>query len=574
MQSNSRSFISITAQVWKLLSPGDRIGTLKNSVLSIFLASLEVLTLTAILPLFYQLQNSSSNPAGALIKIPSGSLVTTAILLALAFIIKNVFALWLQRHQLNFINRIYITFSSELYKRFFNQPWINYLQENSAETFRKIKNTAFDFATYVLHNFLLLIADIVVCFLMIGFVAWLNYRIIFILAGLCIPLLFFYYFFRKTIVSKIDKSFRELTPKANILLAQGIDSFAETRIYGKEKFFIERFLKISETTSKQLADLKIVTNAPPRVLETIGILGFVSILIYTSLSPDTESSLLMFLGLLLLALYRIIPSLNRILVSLSQIQSYAYAVSELREAFNTASQRIQPLAVNLVFEKDIQIRNLFFQYPAKAQNHLLNDLSLTIKKNDFVILRGVSGAGKTTLIHLLAGLIEKYEGEVLIDGIALSPENLRAWQEKIGIVSQAPVILQDTVLGNITFGEDESSIDPDRVKHAIRLAGISEFIESLPVKLLTPIGENGLTLSGGQRQRLALARALYRNPEIVLLDEVTNQLDEENKLNILKNLRDLTRAGKTIILASHDPVAVDFATQVVTLKSSQRIYQV
>jgi ABC-type multidrug transport system fused ATPase/permease subunit len=568
MRPASKSFMSFLIQVWKLLSPRDRIATLKNSFLSIILASLEVITLTAILPLFYQLQNQPSDTAAPVMKIPSESLITIGILLALVFIIKNVFAIWLQRHQLNFINRIYITFSGELYKRFFNQSWINYLQENSAETFRKIKNTAFDFSTYVLHNFLLLIADIVVCLLMIGFVAWLNYRIIFVLAGLCIPLLFFYYFFRRTIVSKIDKSFRELTPKANILLAQGIDSFAETRIYGKEHFFIERFMKISETTSKQLADLKIVTNTPPRVLETIGILGFVSIAIYTSLSPGTESSMLMFLGLLLLALYRIIPSLNRILISLSQIQSYAYAVTELQEAFRTPSQRTQPTGTGLTFKRDIQVRNLFFQYPAKSQNHLLNDLTLTIKKNDFVVLRGVSGAGKTTFIHLLAGLIEKYEGEVLIDGIALAPENLRAWQAKIGMVSQAPVILQDTVLGNITFGEDESSIHPDRVELAIRLAGMKEFIETLPLKLLTPIGENGLTLSGGQRQRLALARALYRNPEIVLLDEVTNQLDEENKLNILKNLRELTLTGKTIILASHDPVALDFATQVFTLKNS------
>jgi ABC-type multidrug transport system fused ATPase/permease subunit len=565
MRPASKLFLPFFIQVWKLLSPRDRIATLKNSMLSIILASLEVITLTAILPLFYKLENPPHNATATLMKIPSESLITTGILLALVFIIKNVFAIWLQRHQLHFINRIYISFSEELYKRFFNQPWISYLQENSAETFRKIKNTAFDFATYVLHNFLVLISDIVVCFLMVGFVAWLNYRIIFILAGLCVPLLFFYYFFRRTIVSKIDKSFRELTPKANILLAQGIDSFAETRIYGKEHFFIERFMKISETTSKQLADLKIVTNTPPRVLETIGILGVVSIVIYTSLFPGTESSVLMFLGLLLLALYRIIPSLNRILISLSQIQSYAYAVTELQEAFRTTSTRTQPTDTDLVFEKDIQIRNLFFQYPAKSQNCLLNDLSLTIKKNDFVILRGTSGTGKTTLIHLLAGLIEKYEGEVLIDGIVLSPENLRAWQAKIAIVSQAPVILQDTVLGNITFGEDESSINPDRVELAIRLAGIKEFIETLPLKLLSPIGENGLTLSGGQRQRLALARALYRNPEIVLLDEVTNQLDEENKLNILKNLRELTLTGKTIILASHDPVALDFATQVFTL---------
>lgn len=275
--------------------------------------------------------------------------------------------------------------------------------------------------------------------------------------------------------------------------------------------------------------------------------------------------------MLSLVIYRILPSLNRIFVNLSQIQAYAYVVSELQEILRTVPTKSPTNIQNIEFKKSVMLKSVSFQYDEKTRSVLLENLSVSINRGDFVVLEGPSGMGKTTFIHLLAGLISNYKGEILIDGTVLTTDTLPSWQSKIGFVPQSPVVLQDTILQNIAFGIEQDKISMDRVKESIELSGIIHLIESLPLKLHTPVGENGMTLSGGQRQRLILARALYRNPDVLLLDEVTNQLDEENKLIVLRNLQLLTTRGRTIILISHDPVAKNFATRNLQLESGRFI---
>jgi len=174
-------------------------------------------------------------------------------------------------------------------------------------------------------------------------------------------------------------------------------------------------------------------------------------------------------------------------------------------------------------------------------------------------LQGPSGAGKTTILHLLAGLLTNFEGHILIDGKKLESATRSGWQSNIGFVQQASVVLQDTILNNVAFGEYHA--DRERVKKALSYAGLLDFVSSLPRTLDTSVGEFGLTLSGGQRQRLVLARALYRNPSVLILDEVTNQLDEEIKHNILTMLKELSQNGATVILASHDISVSKFANR-------------
>jgi ABC-type bacteriocin/lantibiotic exporter with double-glycine peptidase domain len=572
----ANTFIKLSINTFRLLSPTQRTGALKNIIYSIIQASLEVISLTAIIPLFYQLVNFSKLDSNTTllkhISTLTGSLswYTVLALIVLLFILKNLAGLWLINRQFQFINQLYITFSEKFYHRFYRQAWSHYLHENSAETFRKIKNTPYDFTNHVLQSYLQLVTDLFICTMMIGLISWIDYRSVYILLGLSVPIFIFYYFFRKNIILKIDRSFREVTPKANISLAQGIDSFAEAKIYQKENFFIQNFIRLIKITSGHLANLQAFANLPSRILETLGIICFASVILYGKFFSMYEDKMLFLLGLLLLAMYRIIPSINRALTSLSQIQAYAYSVSELNEVpINTL---IKPTETNtLSFESNIEFKNISFHYTNLSDNPLLKNLNFSINKGDFVILEGPSGVGKTTLIHLLAGLIPEYTGEFIIDDIVLSSALLQAWQCKLGLVPQATIVLQDTLLKNIAFGEDENLIDISQAEKAAKLAGIHEFIVGLPLQLKTPVGENGLTLSGGQRQRLILARALYRNPEILLLDEVTNQLDEENKMKILNTLKGLTQNGKTIILASHDVLVKQFATRIFRLERNKII---
>ncbi len=568
------SFFSEVFEILNLLSYKHKVGAIGNIVFSIGIALLEVFSLTVILPLFYYLIDSGKSwrtpdvMRSAILSLQSVSWVVLLIVVILIFALKNILSVWQTHKQLKFMNELYLDLSKRIYHRFYRLNWNDYAQTNSAETFRKIKDTPFEFINYVLNSWFLLITDGVICLVMIAVITWFDYRILFILIILCIPVLAFYFFFRRNVILKTDRSFRELTPVTNVILMQGISSYTEARIYQKEKYFIDRFINASRVTTTQLINLKTFTNLPTRILETIGVVVFASMIIYARTTNVDMQDIVVFVGLISLALYRIMPSLNRILQSLSQIQSYAYTVSTLKENINHYEEESFAEQAAMNFEGGIELRNLSFQYNDKTRSLLLDRIDLRISKGDFVMLQGPSGTGKTTLLNILAGVIQDYEGQIIVDNdVCLDRQSIQAWQSRLSVVSQSPVILQDSILHNIALGEQHDAIDRNKVNVAIALAGINDFIDLLTAGLDTHLGENGITLSGGQRQRLCLARALYRDPDVLLLDEVTNQLDEQNKVYILERLQSLCRQGKTIVLASHDPVVKKYASHILNLDS-------
>jgi ABC-type bacteriocin/lantibiotic exporter with double-glycine peptidase domain len=570
------SFIHLTFKTFRLLSGNQRTNAIKIVGLSFIQASLEVLSVATVIPLFYFLIDSTAaHMDSSFLKTMIGvtSLFSGPTLLAIvviAFLIKNILGLLFTFHQSQYIKEISVSFSEKLYQRFYQQRWTDYLRDNSAEIVRKIKTTPSDFANYVVQGHLQLITDLCVCLLTLIGMLWFDSRIILIMIALLIPVAGLYYLFRKKILSKINISFRKLTPVGNIVLTQGIDSFAETKIYQKENFFIKRFMDIRRITALHLANLTTVTSFPAKFFEVVAILSFAAIIIYSRFYNLERDHLIIWLGLLSIAMYRIIPPVNRILANVSQIQAYSYSVSELKEGFKLKDEDEENEFIKtgtLPFTNSIQFKNITYQYTKGSKEFQLYNINLTLHKGDFVLLEGPSGSGKTTFIHLLGGLIKEYKGSILIDDEILSNSTCSAWQGKLGFVPQASIVLQDTVLNNIAFGEAESEIDIEAVQHALDMTGLTEFVNQLPLHLQTQVGENGLTLSGGQRQRLVLARALYRSPEILLLDEVTNQLDEDNKLKILNTLKELSCKGKTIVFASHDHTARGFANRILYFDS-------
>ena len=566
------SLIKLSIQAYNLLSTKQQAKFIRNIIGSVTQACLEVVSLTAIIPLFFGIISDRGFSFLNNLKLTLNWQITVLSIVLIIFF-KNLISLWLNRNQLKFIHEIFIEFAEQLYHRFYHQSWLDYLQENSAETMRKIRQAPFDFANHVLQGYLTLITDLIICVLMGSVLIWIDFRIVLVLIILSAPIFTFYYWFRKKVITKMNSSFRDLTPKANIAITQGIDSFAETKIYHKEDFFINYFMKFNNTSSKYLSNLKLSTSLPSRLFETVGVLSFASVIVYSKLNPISEESILIILGLFSIAMYRVIPSLNRILISLSQILAYAYSVSELKESFEEPASRSIQNNSGVPFKKNIQLSNISYRYQNSQSDFLFQDLNFTISKGEFLVIEGASGVGKTTLMHLLTGLITDYQGKILIDENILLPDTLTQWQTKLGLVPQVPVVLQESILQNIAFGEAKPEIDISRAKEALLHAHLFEFVDSLPLKLETPVGENGQTLSGGQRLRLVLARALYRNPEVLVLDEATSQLDQDTKQKILTSLKELATKGTTIILASHDSFTRNFASRVLRLENN-KIYEV
>ena len=240
----------------------------------------------------------------------------------------------------------------------------------------------------------------------------------------------------------------------------------------------------------------------------------------------------------------------KILNFTQQIKSYEPTVKVLEKEFaqlgNTDSLKNLRLNNKLLFNKEIKIKNIDFSYGnGKKVFELFSD---NIKKNDFVGIIGKSGSGKSTLIDLITGLVSPDSGEILVDGVEIR-NNLLNWQKKIGYVPQNIFLLDATIVENVAFGENKAEVDLDKVKKALAKAQILKFVENLNKELETKVGERGIQLSGGQKQRIAIARELYRDPELLVLDESTSALDEETENHILEFLENL-RGRITVIISS------------------------
>lgn len=219
------------------------------------------------------------------------------------------------------------------------------------------------------------------------------------------------------------------------------------------------------------------------------------------------------------------------------------------------------------FNSEIEIRNLTFNYPGHKEV-VLKDISFTVQKGKMVALVGSSGSGKSTILDILPRLYEYKKGDILIDGVSTKDLSLGALRSHFGIVSQETILFNDSVLVNITYGDDNP--DLDRVQSVIKAANAEEFITKLPEGMETVIGERGVTLSGGQQQRLAIARALYRNPDILVLDEATSSLDTESE-KLVQNAIDNLIENRTTIVVAHRLSTIRKADEIIVLDHGQII---
>jgi ATP-binding cassette subfamily C protein len=330
----------------------------------------------------------------------------------------------------------------------------------------------------------------------------------------------------------------------------------DVKILGKEEVFTNRYRQPTQEYSSHRTWSGVISMAPKYLFEAVAFGGIILIAVYLLWAGGEMQEIIPILGMYTFAGYRLMPALQVMFRGVSKLRFNAPAVDkvhrDMTESRYTSAMRSNgetSKAGRLPLREQLSLEGVTFRYPDGEV--ALRDVSCTVEARTTVGIVGPSGAGKTTLVDLVLGLYLPQEGEIRVDGTSLGRDTVRAWQRTIGYVPQEINLADTSVARNIAYGEPEENIDMDAVRRAARSASIHEFVQKeLSKGYDTVVGEEGMRLSGGQRQRIGIARALYRDPEMLIFDEATSSVDTATERHIMESIYKLS-GEKTILVIAH-----------------------
>jgi ATP-binding cassette, subfamily B, bacterial PglK len=325
----------------------------------------------------------------------------------------------------------------------------------------------------------------------------------------------------------------------------------EVKVGGLEQFYINQFSASAKLLAKNQAASQIISQMPRYALEAIGFGGMLLLILYIMSDGGTLATALPIIALYAFAGYRLMPAIQKIYSSIAILRFAGPAIDALYDDI----KGLQSFNLNqdqevLKFNKSITLNHIHYNYPNTSRT-ALKDISLNIPAQSRVAFVGTTGSGKTTTVDIILGLLEPQQGTLEVDGQAITKNNNRAWQRSIGYVPQHIYLVDDTITANIAFGIEQKKINLEAVEKAAKIANLHDFvIDELPKKYQTEVGERGIRLSGGQRQRIGIARALYHNPKILILDEATSSLDNSTEKDVMNAINNINNEI-TVILIAH-----------------------
>jgi ABC-type bacteriocin/lantibiotic exporter with double-glycine peptidase domain len=341
-------------------------------------------------------------------------------------------------------------------------------------------------------------------------------------------------------------------------LQEALSGYVESNIYNKNDYFLQRYLTFQQDFNRYIAANLIAQSMPARIIEIFALLGLFMLIAINRWTGNTDSAAIITVGAFMAAAYKIIPGIVKILNVLGQMNTYAFTVDDLAETMPAMPPQQNPLGIKKL--DSICVKNIHFRYNDQP---VLDNVNFHIQRGDFIGISGASGKGKTTILNLLLGFLEPQAGEIIInENHSDKPARQQYW-DNISYVKQQPFMIRDTILQNIVL--DTGIVNEQRLQKAIHISGLTEVINKFPEKLDKIVAENGKNISGGQRQRIALARALYKDADLIILDEPFNELDEASEQSILTNLKEFTASGKMIILITHHTKSLSFCSKTVSL---------
>jgi ABC-type multidrug transport system fused ATPase/permease subunit len=472
----------------------------------------------------------------------------------LAYAGKNILAWWWTAKLWQGVYHVAWRLSAQNLEAYFQRDYHQYVHEDSAAQIRKVSQQPVEFALYLLRNTQLLLGQVALL-LLIG-ASLLLYKpqlvallMVFLLppAGLLILVL-------QRQQYRVRDGVKTASSLALQYLKEALGSYVESRVFDRKDFFITRYARQQGALNSQLAAQQSVQGISSRMMELVAVLAIAVLLIGSSLFEGAVS--IVTIGAFAAAAYKVLPGLVRIINSLGQIKAYAFVLDDLPKPISVSrkEERVEPPQIH-----SICFKNVSFSFGDKP---ILQHFTCTARSGDFVGIRGLSGKGKTTLVNLLLGFHAPGSGTVRINEEEVTKATASVWWKRISYTKQQPFLVHDTALTNVVL--TEGAYNEERYRSVAELSGCSRFTSGPPgVDCL--IRENGRNISGGQRQRLSLARALYKDFDLLILDEPFSEMDEGSERALLQHLSRLAAEGKIILLITHHTESLRYCTKIVSL---------
>lgn len=501
--------------------------------------------------------------------------VTVMVLLVVTFAVKNLFLFVQQKLTFAFVYTNQFATSERMMRNYLRRGYEFYLNADTAVVQRSITSDVNNMYALIL-ALLQLLSDGVMSLFVVGYCLMTNGVMTMLLAASLLLLMALIKSILKPIMYKAGKDNQDYYSGLFKWISQTVQGIKEVKVTGKEQYFVDEYRKCGSGYVNAVQRYSLYNNIPKLLIETVCIAVMMGYMIVLTLLGTATENMLEVLSTLAAAAFVLLPAVNRIN---NQINSIAYFEPFFMGVSDNLQDEISEQKVDMSFATDeeklplhgsIELKNIVYAYP-NTDKLIFDHASLTIPIGMSVGIVGTSGAGKSTIVDILLGLLEVREGSICADGAEVK-SRYRNWLKNIGYIPQMIFMLDDTIRRNVAFGVHDEKIDEDRVWEVLREAQLDEFVRALPEGLDTGIGERGIRLSGGQRQRIGIARALYYDPEVLILDEATSALDNDTEAAIMDSINRL-HGKKTLVIIAHRLQTIEKCDLVYRVEDGQAVIE-
>ena len=535
-----------------MLQPSERREGWHVVAIVLFSAILDFAGLAALLPILYYLLDGGDNPQAALY---------FSILALSVIILKSILSIFFSRYQHRYLLSFYKRLSFSLYSSYYSRGLLFIRENGSNKLGYEVNALCYAFSQSLLAQMLRMMGDLLLVILVTVALLIYDGATVLMLYAIFLPFMMFYLFGVRKYLKRYGKMELDAKRQQSRVVMDTFRGYSELEVNGAFHSLQESFLEGVDKVSTSRLKMDVVQKLPLFLSELSVIIAITLLVVFG------KGDVKLVVGIFAVAAFRLLPALRSILFGWTQIQNVSSCIDTIEEGLENGQTKKEEDSGNqhIHFEKEIEIENLTYAYP--DSRNVLENFNCRITKGEYVGFKGSSGVGKSTLFNLLIGLLEPASGAIRIDNTILSAGNRSSWLKHVGYVPQDVFIFDGTLAENIALGYKQ--VDRDKVEKTLAMVSLGSWVNSLPEGMDSVLGEAGSKLSGGQRQRIGIARALYKEADVLFLDEATSSLDNQTEMEINETLMQLrgSCSGLTIFSIAHRESSLKYCDRIITLRN-------